>query len=183
MPIYENIPTVDMSFPEGFIRSLHADLNIESILDVGAGHGGVFDMAYWTDGPRSDRVIERAACDIHWIRPMPPSWATATNVDVHELTDHYLPRHFDLVQCMEVLEHVSNPRLALEQLIAVANKVVIFTSCDEWHHQGDEQEAIEKINPHQAYIKQPSLEDLQELGFTVRVDAGTRRQLIGWKYV
>lgn len=180
MPIYENIPTVDMTFPEQVIYNIWAHLPIQSVLDVGAGHGGPLANDIILQNPN---ILHRMACDIHWIRDLDPRWQSKVGVDVHELDKHFAPRSWDLVGCYECLEHVTDPRLALEQLIKVANQCVIFTSADEEHHQGPEQEAIEKVNPHQAYIKQPSLSDLYDLGFTVFVDAGTRRQLIGYKYV
>jgi hypothetical protein len=62
----------------------------------------------------------------------------------------------------------------------VARKMVFITSADEEHHRGEEQERIEKINPHQAYVKQPSVEDLRALGFEVRLEHLERRQIVAW---
>jgi len=111
---------------------------------------------------------------------MPEDWQVKTGVDVCKLTDFYAPNSFDMVQCCEVLEHVPDNRTALEQLIAVARKAVFITSADEMHHVGPEQAAIEKINEHQAYIAQPKIADLQELGFTVRVTSDSKRQIVAW---
>lgn len=187
MPIYNDLPIMKLHpSPELTLRPIHEKLVIESILDVGAGHGGVFDYAYWTA-----KSVHRAACDIHWIRPMDACWHTKLEVDVHELDKHYSEKSFDLVQCMEVLEHVENPRLALEQLCKVAKKLVLISSADEMHHgynedgtwnPDSEQAAIEKINSHQKYLGQPKVSDLLDLGFEVRVNEG-RRQLVAWKYI
>lgn len=180
MPIYSELKTFNYyPNPELKIRQLVHGLNVRSILDVGAGHGGVFDYSFWSQ----QSMERRAACDIHWIRDMGPGWETKVGVDACELTKHYAPKSFDMVQCFEVLEHIPDSRKALEELCKVARKFVVITSADESHHWGPEQEAIEKINKHQAYVKQPSVEDMEELGFEVRVEHLERKQLIAWKYI
>lgn len=178
MPIYENVETMKYyPNPEEKARALFTGIKFTSILDVGAGHGGVFDLDFWQKNPD---VTRYEACDIKWIREMPANWSTKLGVDVQELDKHYKENEFDFVQCMETLEHVPDNRKALEQLIRVAKKAVFITSADETHHEGEEQLAIEKINQFQKYVKQPSVEDMLELGFQVRVDDGTKRQLIAW---
>lgn len=170
-----------MMGPERAIRKLHEHLVIESILDVGAGHGGVFDKAHWDARLHNIPTAKKEACDIEWIRPMEGGWTTKLKVDACNLTASYPEKSFDLVQCFECLEHVPDPRRALEEMIKVARKLVIMTSADEAHHTGPEQDAIEKVNPFQKYIKQPSVADLRDLGFEVRMDLWSNRQLIAWK--
>lgn len=178
MPIYEDVQTIAYyPNPELTARQIFADLSLTSVLDVGAGHGGVFDLARWQDDPN---VIRREACDIFWIRGMPDNWITRLDVDIHELDIHYQAGSFDFVQCCEVLEHVLNPRLALEQLIQVAKKAVFITSADEMHHMGIEQERLEQFNQHQAYRSQPKIQDLLDLGFEVRVEELDKRQIVAW---
>lgn len=177
MPIYNNVET--MSYypdPELKARKIFEGLEFESILDVGAGHGGVFDLDFW----QKKSMKRKEACDIHWIRDLPQEWTSKLGVDVTKLNEHYSENEFDFVQCMETLEHVPNSRLALEQLVKVAKKAVFITSADETHHEGDEQAAIEKINKYQAYILQPKIQDLLDLGFQVRVEEVNKRQLIAW---
>lgn len=178
--IFTDVPTIEYHpSPEMAVRPLYDKLPIRSILDVGAGHGGIFDKGYW-DGREMDR---REACDIFWIRPMEGPWVVRTGVDVCNLTAHYAPKSFDFVQCMEVLEHVADPWKAMNELCRVARQFILISSADEEHHKGPEQERIEKINPHQKYRSQPLVKELKEIGFEVRVDAGTRRQLVAWRYV
>lgn len=175
MPLYHHLPVLD--FNEVLLRAVRdvqLTAPVTSVLDVGAGHGGVYDYGYWDAQP----MVRREACDLHWIRPMSERWVTRLGVDVHELP--YATREFDVVQCMEVLEHVENPRRALEELVRVARYFVVVSSADEMHHQGPEQEAIERSNPHQRYIAQPTVEDLHACGFHVCVGPD-RRQLIAWK--
>lgn len=177
MPQYFDVdPTAYYPNPERYARALHEPLDCRSILDCGAGHGGVFDCAHWTDRPG---MTQRVATDLFWIRDMPDGWKKLTNVDVTDLW-MFADGQFDYVQCLEVLEHVPDSRKALEELVRVARKMVFITSADEMHHRGEEQERIEKINPHQAYIKQPSIADLRELGFEVRVEELERRQIVAW---
>lgn len=177
MPIYDNVPTIRMyPDPELNKRTIFEGIRFDSILDVGAGHGGVFDLDYW----EKNNCTRKEACDIFWIRPMPSGWVTKTGVNVMELDKHYHENEFDYVQCVETLEHVENPRKALEQLKRVAKKAVFISSADEMHHIGEEQIAIEAINPNQAYKGQPSVEDMVELGYTVMVEEKERRQLFAW---
>lgn len=178
MPIYTDVQPFDYyPHPEMKMREIFKGIEFRSILDVGAGHGGVFDIARWNDDPT---VVRREACDIHWIRPMPAFWTTKIGVDVQELDKHYGKDEFDYVQCCEVLEHVPDNRKALEQLVRVAKKAVFISSADEMHHIGPEQEAIEKINVHQKYVAQPKISDLRELGFTTYVTSDAMRQIVAW---
>lgn len=165
--------------PELFWRKIHEPMGITSVLDVGAGHGGVFDYAYWTE--KKDVIKE--ACDIFWIRPMDSCWTTRVGVDVTRLSRHYPEKSFDLVQCFETLEHVKQSSEALMELCKVARKLVILTSADEMHHVGPEQERIEKTNRHQAYVDQPSVAVMAKMGFKVMVESRERRQIIAWKVI
>lgn len=178
MPVYENVEV--MSYypnPELKKRALFDGMEFTSLLDVGAGHGGVFDMEFWDLNPA---VTRREACDIFWMRPFPSNWKTTIGVDVLELDKFYGENEFDFVQCTEVLEHIADSRRALEQLVRVAKKAVFITSADEIHHEGEEQIAIEKFNKYQAYVKQPSIQDLLDLGFQVRIEENKKRQIIAW---
>ncbi len=178
MPVYPDVPTCEYyPHPELFYRKLHQPLGIKSILVVGAGHGGPLDCHYWSTVP----MEKKEACDIFWSRALPPGWVSKTGVDVQELHKHYSPKSFDLVECCETLEHVPDSKKALEQLCVVARKMVFITSADESHHRGPEQEAIEKVNKHQAYILQPKIADLIELGFETRVEHLERKQIVAWR--
>lgn len=180
MPVYPDIPTIDYSpSPELVVRPLYEQLGIRSILDVGAGHGGIFDKAFWDSQP----MERREACDIYWMRDMGRGWSARVGVDACELSKHYGCKSFDMVQCLEVLEHIPDSRKALEELCAVARKLVLISSADELHHLGDEQERIEQFNRFQKYVKQPSIDALRDLGFEIRVDSRSRRQIVAWKVV
>lgn len=180
MPIYNDLPVLPFYFStsaEEFIRTIHGPMDIKSILDVGAGHGGVFDYGYWTNKP----MERRAACDIFHVRPMEGVWEVHIGVDAMKLSEHFPEKSFDYIQCMETLEHVDDPRKALEEMCKVARKLVIITSADEEHHRGPAQEAIEKWNEHLKFKCQPKVKDMLDLGFKVGVDNYNQRQLIAWK--
>ena len=178
MPVYTDVePCQYYPKPEEFFRRIHKPLGIRSVLSVGAGHGGPLDVHYWATVP----LEKKEACDIFWIRDLPPYWTSKVGVDVQELTKFYPEKSFDLVECCETLEHVPNTRKALEELCKVARKLVFITSADETQHVGPEQEAIEKVNKCQAYIAQPKVQDLKDLGFEVRIDHMAGRQIIAWR--
>jgi SAM-dependent methyltransferase len=191
LPTYDDLPAIELHpHPEIVMRGIIARAvrwyEIESILDVGSGHGGVFDYDFWTRAP----LLRRATCDIHGVRDMGPEWETTVGVDVQRLTDFYEPDSFDFVQCMEVLEHVPDSRAALVALCTVARRLVLITSADELHHgydelgnfdESSEQARVERVNPHQRYIAQPLVSDLHDLGFEVAVEAQGRRQLVAWR--
>lgn len=165
--------------PELAVRPLYENLDVRSILDVGAGRGGVFDMGYW-----QGRIMERChACDLYWMKELPANWNVRVGVNVEELTKFYPRKSFDMVQCMEVLEHVARPLASIVQLCEVARKFVLISTTDEESHKGEEQKEIEKINPGQKYIGRPSPEELMQLGFTVRLAEQNPGQLVAWQYL
>lgn len=179
MPVYNDVETIDYyPHPEQTARSVTGPTACyESVLDVGTGHGGVFDLDRWEQSPH---VKRKAGCDMFWIRELPPGWETKLGVDACDLVSHYGENSFDFVQCCEVLEHIPDNKTALEQLVKVARKAVFITSADEVHHIGPEQDEIEKFNKYQAYVGQPKIEDLKRLGFQIRVDSDSKRQIIAW---
>lgn len=178
--IYDNLPRIDLgTAPELFWRSIHESMEIDSILDVGSGHSGVHDCGYWT----AKSMSRKASCDIFTCRPSPSCWEIHEGVDACSLALAFGEKSFDLVQCMECLEHIEQSRLALEQLCEVAKKLVMVSSCDEYWHAGPGQEYYESINKHQKYVGQPLVSDLLALGFEVAVDSHSLRQLLAWKVI
>ena len=179
MPVYTDVEPIKYYYnPEWFCQSLHANLGIQSILDVGAGHGGVFDAGYW-----NPKQVNKVACDMAFIRPLDPSWKVQLGVDCTKLSEHFGEKSFDMVQCLETLEHIPNNRKALEELIRVARKIVFITSCDEGHHAGPLYDESVKHNPYNAYTGQPKIKDLIDLGFHTHVEHFECRQIVAWKII
>lgn len=164
--------------PELAIRELHAHLDIKSILDVGTGFGGVFDQGYW----EAKKMEKRACCDVFAMKDMNPLWERKLGVDVRELTEHYSVGSFDFVQCMEVLEHVSECQRAVNQLVLVARKLVIITTSDEACHLGDGQALAERVNPHQRFRRMTGSMFFRKRGWAVGVEPGGH-QIIAWIYL
>lgn len=181
MPRYDNVPAYEIYGSPGHLeetlRSIwNRVMPIDSVLDVGAGHGGCIDKNYW-----DNQNIRRVACDFDRVRPS-EKWECHEGVDVLKLSQYYGEKSFDIVNCMEVLEHVSDTRKALEELCAVARKLVMISSADETHHWGDQYDRICEINPACKYIEQPRISDLVELGFEAYVEHHERRQIFAWKF-
>ena len=83
MPIYTDVkPITYYPGPERVAREIFKDLELTSILDVGAGHGGVFDLERWDTDPK---VIRKEACDLFWIRAMPAGWHGVKGLDSKRL--------------------------------------------------------------------------------------------------
>lgn len=181
MPVYPDLDAVEFTPPERFIRSLHERLAVTSILDVGSGHSGPFDCAYWTQRP----MFKRVATDIDFVRELPESWVVVNGVDVCSLLLRFGLKSYDYVQCMETIEHVESHRHTelLEQLCSVARKLVVVTSADETQHTGPEQTRAEERNPHTRYLGQPNVQTLRDAGFQPVVALPQRRQLIAWRYL
>jgi SAM-dependent methyltransferase len=179
MPIYTNVPPIPYyPNPEGFLRKIHEPLGVSSVLDIGAGHGGTFDGGYWNPKP-----VLKVAADMFFVRPTDPTWRIDLGIDCTKLSDHYAPGSFDLVQCLETLEHIPKNREALEEMCKVARKLVFITSCDEGHHAGPLYDESVRRNPYNAYTGQPLIEDLLDLGFHTHVEHFECRQIVAWKII
>ena len=135
-------------------------------LDIGASHG-VFNMAYW------DQLVlkRRVAADIHHVRELPPYWErlAGPEYDVTKLSSVFGRRSFDVVQCMEVLEHCDY-RAGVVELMRTADKLAIMTSTDESQHMGDIVGGALIANPHQGFVEHPSAEFLRRMGWSVMIN-------------
>lgn len=135
-----------MERPESYLEEVVEGRDIHSVLDVGSGHGGVFHYGWW-----QKKHLERKACvDIHGFRPDIEGW------ELHIADARNLPfadNSFDLVSSTEMIEHIppEDHRGVLRELKRVARKTVFLTTSGEAAHRGPEQEALEKVNPYQAY--------------------------------
>lgn len=153
-----------MRSPESYLEDLVRGLRVESVLDVGTGHSGVFDYWFWESKP-----LRRKAClDIALIREdIDPSW------ERHYADARSLPfpdDSFDVVQCTEMIEHVppEDHRRVLRELKRVARKLVFLTSSGlSQHRPSPEEDALEKINPFAKYQGIVSRDLLEEEGFEI----------------
>jgi SAM-dependent methyltransferase len=110
-----------------YIRTYHimraiARLDAKSLLDVGAAEGYKAALAkhlFGMEAVASDLSPEacKRAEEIYHIRAVP--------ADVHDLP--FSDGEFDIVLCSETLEHVTDYRIAVKELMRVAKKAVIVT--------------------------------------------------------
>jgi len=149
--------------PENWLIGLVGNLHVESVLDVGTGHSGVFAYHYWQSRP-----LKRKAClDIALIREdIDPSW------ERHYADARNLPfpdQSFDVVQCTEMLEHVprGDHRRVLRELKRVTRKLVFLTASGRGQHRGGEQRELERRNPYARFRAFPSVDLLREEDFVI----------------
>jgi len=163
--------------PEDWLIELVQSLRVESVLDVGTGHAGVFCYHYWQSRP-----LKRKAClDIALIREdIDPSW------ERHYADARSLPfpdDSFDVVQCLETLEHIppEDHRRVLRELRRVARKLVYVSASGRGQHRGWEQAELEKRNPYARFIAFPKREAFLEEGYRILVYVPERYVKAYWR--
>ncbi len=149
--------------PEEHLRSKIRWRDIESVLDVGTGHGGVFDYGNF----QRLELSYKACLDVYYIRPdIDKSWhrilASATHLPLKNGC-------FDHVQSTEMIEHIisDHHRLVLKELKRVAGECVFLTASGLIQHLGPEQISCEGENPFQKYREMISRELLEDEGYEI----------------
>lgn len=108
--------------------SLITDLKIITALDAGCGEGFTLDQLK-KKFPAIDCVgIDASAKAINLGRKMFPKIKLKTG-SIYQLP--YKNRSFDLVLCTEVLEHLTNPAMALKEIKRAAKKYCLFSVPNE----------------------------------------------------
>lgn len=151
-----------MKPPEKYLEEAIEGIAIESVLDVGTGHSGVFNYHWW----ESKGLIKKACVDIFYIREDIPGWEKHI-ADARDLP--FEDNSFHLVQCTEMIEHVpvEDHLRVIKELKRVASKVVYITSSGLMSHLGEAQRKIEKENPFQKYIQIVDKDLLLSEGFRI----------------
>ena len=145
-------------------------------LDVGTGDAGVLMWGYLTEAFSPPRV----ASDIFEIRES-PGWERRI-LKGEDILEVFGENSFDHVQCCETLEHLDEDvglNIA-EQMIKVARKTALVTSCGLSHHLGPENMEKVKRNKYLDYKGQPSIEGLLDLGYKVAL-SGNYQIMAGWQ--
>lgn len=103
-------------------------LNVESILDVGAGEG--FTLARLSREKIGKKLegIEYTKEAIDLGKKLHPEFLIKQG-NIYDLP--YKDNSFDLVISTEVLEHLDNPKVGLRELIRVAKKYILLTVPNE----------------------------------------------------
>jgi len=149
--------------PEGFLRKNIKNLKIESVADIGTGHGGIFDYWFW----EKQNLKLKVCLDVYYIRPdINESWhkiiASATHLP-------FKNEVFDLTISCEMIEHVPQHQheKVLKELKRVSRKAIFITSTDETAHRGEAQKKAEEWNPFNKYLEMVDPELLKKLGFRI----------------
>jgi hypothetical protein len=158
-------------------RSLHAGKAVSSILDVGTGTHGVFDVFHW-DKLKPEFKI---ALDIaEFPRDLQEGWHKI-KADICNLP--FADKSLDVIQCMETLEHMTRMQglAALKELCRVARTLIATSSCGINNHLGPLNAADRKRNPYTTFRYQPGPDDYESVGFNWLYNAGG--QMLAWKYL
>lgn len=108
--------------------TLAKESNAKRIIDVGCGEGFVLHMLK-SKGIGSVLIgIDKSAESIR----ISNSLFSGINIKKGDIYDlHFKDNEFDLVVCTEVLEHLSNPTLALKELKRITKKDLILSVPNE----------------------------------------------------
>ena len=153
--------------PESYLRELldyvFLDNRIESLVDIGTGHSGVFDFWEW-----EKRGLKLKVCtDTNYIREdIPDTWkkiiTNGTNVPYGDNT-------FDVVMCCEVIGYVDIDKRDkfIKELERLSRKLIFITTTYHPPSLRSEQEVHEKKNFHQKYIGMPNVNFFIDHGFKI----------------
>jgi ubiquinone/menaquinone biosynthesis C-methylase UbiE len=136
-----------------------ARLRVDSMLDVGGAEGyksfiasNLFGIKVHTSD-LSEEACKRAR-EIFGVE--------ATPLDIHEIP--FADGQFDVLICSETLEHVTEPKQAIDELLRVAKKAVIITvPVEDPEHLEEDYSKNNHVNAFDV----DSFDYLKERGFTV----------------
>jgi 2-polyprenyl-3-methyl-5-hydroxy-6-metoxy-1,4-benzoquinol methylase len=128
-------PVVTRMFDRFFatVRSLVESLEPESVLDAGCGEGETVARLSDVLPPRVAGIDLREECVAFTSRRFPDMEVSRQSVDDLAFPDDT----FDLVLCLEVLEHLPDPGAALSELSRVSRRdVVLSVPHEPWFRLG-----------------------------------------------
>jgi SAM-dependent methyltransferase len=139
-------------------------LDFGTLLDVGGSEGYKAAMArdfFNIEALSSD--ISKAACDrAKDLYNIPARPSDMRNLDFDS-------ESFDVVLCSESVEHVTNPKACIEEMLRVAKKAVIITVPHESHEIVTQNISEGEMHGHVNYFDIFSFEYLRARGYDVRV--------------
>ncbi|PIN72909.1 hypothetical protein COV21_00710 [Candidatus Woesearchaeota archaeon CG10_big_fil_rev_8_21_14_0_10_45_5] len=166
--------------PESYLEDILTG-NEKSVLDVGAGLSGPFHFWFW-----EGKSLElKGMVDIHSLRRDTPKTWFRVKADAR-----YLPfkdNISDVISSIEMLEHVTPDGWlqVLNELLRVSSDIVYITTTDYTEHLGEEQRAIETVNPFQKYQDFATEELFTSNGFHILFASqhhiiAFKRKIAGW---
>lgn len=118
-----------------FIASILPDLSLNpdsKILDIGCGPAGIFTIFDQYDVTAVDPLLDRYETDLTYFAPKDYPYATFVNAPLEEFKP---TEPFDLVCCLNAINHVADLDQSLEQLIqCIAPEGKLLYSIDAHNH-------------------------------------------------
>ncbi|MDD5544667.1 MAG: class I SAM-dependent methyltransferase [Acidobacteriia bacterium] len=141
-----------------------AHLQMESLLDVGCSEGFKTHLAaeFFGIPMRGCDLSEEACRRAHEIFKV-----TADVVDIHEMP--YADGEFDVLLCSETLEHATDFKKALSELMRVARRTVVISVPHEPEELVERNRAIDEPHAHFHSFDEHSFDFLREAGHQVFV--------------
>jgi len=149
--------------PESYLRDIVEGLNIKSILDVGTGHSGPFDMWNW----EKKNLNFKGCVDICLFRyDIPKSWF---KVLADGCLLPFLDNSFDVVVSTETIEHVPKEKWEtfVKELERVSRDLIFISTSDFTKHDSEEDRKLEQVNPFSRFQAFPSEVFFKQHGFHV----------------
>ena len=109
------------------LRRMVAELQPESVLDAGCGEGEALERLRDLL-PREVHGFDHNPACVKFASARLPAYRFSTG-DVCRI--EYEDRRFDMVLCLEVIEHLSDPGLALRELVRVSRKDTVISVPNE----------------------------------------------------
>jgi ubiquinone/menaquinone biosynthesis C-methylase UbiE len=167
-------PILSRCVPTYQIMKALSHLKFNSLLDVGGAEGykaalirELFNV-YVKSSDLSEEACKRAKEIYH---------LDSEQVDIHNLP--FKENEFDVVVCSETLEHVSDHKKALDELLRVAKKAVVITVPHDPREFVDKNIKTQKIHGHIHVFNLDSLNFLKSRGYQV----SRKKMLSSYTYV
>ncbi len=144
------------------IMRMLSHLQFDSLLDVGGAEGyKAFLVQQFFGAKVNTSDLSEEACK----RAVEIFQIPAVSADIHELP--FEEDEFDVVLCSESLEHVTDYKKAMKELLRVANTAVIVTVPHEYEEIADHNQADESPHGHIHSFDLKSFDYLKEEGYEI----------------
>jgi ubiquinone/menaquinone biosynthesis C-methylase UbiE len=124
---YTSTNKISVKIVENFYKKIHhiiQDLEFDSVIDLGCGEGHLLKSLSNLVDHKKSAAIEIDPDEVK------DAVINLPNCDVRQASIYNIPFHdnsFELVICTEVLEHLDNPTLALNEISRVSSKYILLS--------------------------------------------------------